>query len=73
MRRFWYLGLRRKSVGAGSFYMHQWHAASERGRTEAIKRRNRSHFDNTHSILRNDADWGRVVTPTENASREHDA
>lgn len=58
MRRFVYLGLRRTTVGAGSFYMHQWHAAAERGRDDATTRRNRSYLARSHSIVRNDGDWG---------------
>lgn len=58
MQRLTDLGLRQKSVGAGSFYMHQWHAESERGKDAEQFRQNESYFNSTHSILRNDERWG---------------
>jgi hypothetical protein len=63
MRRFIYLGLRQKLPSARSFYMHQWHPASERaryGEGEEQIERNKQHFDTTHSILRNNSDWGDI-------------
>jgi hypothetical protein len=66
MQRFHYLGLSPSLPSARSFYMHQWHPASERARYgggEEQLKRNKHHFDTTHSILRNNTDWGsyRVV------------
>ena len=65
MKRFVYLGLRPTAPDAGCFYMHQWHAESERGRdggnAEQV-RRNKLHFRKTHSILRNDCNWGGVTS-----------
>lgn len=58
MKRFTYLGLRPKAPDSGSFYMHQWHADSERGKDPEQARRNESYFKATHSILRNDDSWG---------------
>jgi glycosyltransferase involved in cell wall biosynthesis len=58
MQRFTYLGLRRKVLDAGSFYMHQWHANSERSTDAEQTRRNESYFKSNHSILRNDDGWG---------------
>jgi hypothetical protein len=58
MRRFRYLGLRPTAPGARSYYLHQWHPERERGREEATTQRNQSYLARTHSILRNDLDWG---------------
>ena len=60
-RRFRYLGLRPKALGPESFYMHQWHAESARGRdgknAEQV-RRNQLYLAKARSILRNDDGWG---------------
>jgi GT2 family glycosyltransferase len=65
-RRLEYLGLGRRLLDSGSFYLHQWHPESERGRDglgAAIVERNRQHFKRTHSIVRNDRNWG-IPSPT---------
>ncbi len=65
MRRLVYLGLVSETLSSGSFYMHQWHAAAERGRYGANAKqteRNSAHFARSHSILRNDHGWGVGVT-----------
>jgi glycosyltransferase involved in cell wall biosynthesis len=60
-RRFRYLGLRPRPLDPGSFYMHQWHAESERGRdgknAEQVQR-NQLYLASARSILRNDVSWG---------------
>jgi predicted glycosyltransferase involved in capsule biosynthesis len=56
LRRFMYLGLKSTPLDSGSFYLHQWHP-KDCG-PEAHIRRNRSHFWENYSILRNDRGWG---------------
>jgi GT2 family glycosyltransferase len=58
MKRFLYLGLRQRTQVSRSFYMHQWHPDSERGREAEHIQRNKSYCQQTHSILRNDHQWG---------------
>jgi predicted glycosyltransferase involved in capsule biosynthesis len=61
MRRFMYLGLKPTPLNSGSFYLHQWHPRFEGVPDEkraAHFRRNRLRFEENHSILRNDRDWG---------------
>jgi hypothetical protein len=58
MQRFTYLGLRQKTLHGRSFYMHQWHADSDRGKDPEETRRNESYFKSNHSIVRNDDGWG---------------
>ena len=59
MRRFEYLGAHAQTPPVRSFYLHQWHADS-RGRESSAEQRqlNREHLRTTHSILRNDRNWG---------------
>jgi glycosyltransferase involved in cell wall biosynthesis len=61
LRRFSYLGLETRSLGPESFYLHQWHPRFEDvpgGKNASQVQRNRTHFVSSHSILRNDANWG---------------
>jgi hypothetical protein len=59
MRRFEYLGLTPRPLQSESFYLHQWHADSHgRSRSADEIRLNREHLRTTHSILRNDRNWG---------------
>jgi glycosyltransferase involved in cell wall biosynthesis len=66
-RRFRYLGLTPRPLGPESFYMHQWHAESDRGRDENAEqvRRNQQYLAKARSILRNDAGWGLPGRPIE--------
>lgn len=60
-RRFRYLGLTPRRPRRGSFYMHQWHAESARGRDGKNAdqvRRNQLYVTRARSILRNDGNWG---------------
>ena len=62
-RRLERLGARRALPGSGSFYLHQWHPEWERGRdgANALRvERNRLHFVQTQSIVRNDRNWGNM-------------
>jgi hypothetical protein len=59
IRRFEYLGLRPTPIQSESFYLHQWHADSRGRRASAERiRMNREHLRTTHTILRNDRNWG---------------
>lgn len=66
IRRFSYLGVETRAVGADSFYLHQWHSEVDRRGQGAWNpqtwdeqvERNRAHFAASHSILRNDRHWG---------------
>ena len=61
MRRFRYLGLDPKTLDSGSFYLHQWHPKFEgvpEGEHAPQIRRNRAHFKENYSVLRNDSNWG---------------
>ena len=60
-RRFRYLGLKPRPLGHGSFYMHQWHPESARGRDGKNAdrvRRNQLYVARARSLLRNDVNWG---------------
>ncbi len=66
LRRLVYLGLVPEALGSGSFYLHQWHADTERGRYGANAKqteRNIAHFARSHSILRNGRRWGVGAAP----------
>lgn len=59
VRRFKYLGLTPRPLQSDSFYLHQWHADSRgRGSSAEQTQLNRKHYRRTHSILRNDRNWG---------------
>jgi glycosyltransferase involved in cell wall biosynthesis len=61
-RRLAYLGLSRRILDPSSYYLHQWHPEAERpSRLEQYK----AHFDGTHSILRNDSNWGVAPASTD--------
>ena len=62
MRRFEALGLGRAPVPDRSFYLHQWHPKFEGIPSEdraRLSELNDARYFGTHSILRNDANWGR--------------
>ncbi len=62
MERLTNVGLVPVPLETDSFYLHQWHPKFEgvdAGENAPEIRRNRKYFADHHSILRNDASWGR--------------
>ncbi|MEN8131038.1 MAG: glycosyltransferase [Pseudomonadota bacterium] len=62
-RRFRYMGLKPRTMGMNSFYLHQWHLKLEGvlDQEDVLQiQKNRVYFGKHHSILRNDRNWGQA-------------
>jgi glycosyl transferase family 2/glycosyl transferase family 7 (putative galactosyltransferase) len=61
MKRLTSLGLARRALGTGSFYLHQWHPKMDgilEGRSAEPVLRNQAYYGRHHSIVRNGPAWG---------------
>jgi predicted glycosyltransferase involved in capsule biosynthesis len=62
LKRFTYLGLKPRSIGENTYYLHQWHprhAGMDPEVVESARRRNREYMLENNSIFRNAGGWGR--------------